>query len=147
MKKYRKEGRQNVGWHKHNIEKCCQATYVHGILTTMNASNCLIAVYIISSEGCLQGVGLIFKAGMTSGHYHGQMNADNFEKLIKEVVIWNLPSASIIVMDNSPYCSRPLIWFYWGYCWVLFRNFLYFLRGTLVYIQAVRKQDHHKRDM
>ena len=40
-----------------------------------------------------------------SGDYHGQMNHENFEKWLKEMFLPNIPSNSIIVMDNSPYHS------------------------------------------
>jgi len=36
---------------------------------------------------------LIYKAGLETGDYHGQMNATNFE---------NFPSQPVIVIDNSP---------------------------------------------
>jgi hypothetical protein len=49
---------------------------------------------------------LIYKAGKTSGDYHGEMNHMNFGKWISERVIPNLPPASVIVMDNAPYHSK-----------------------------------------
>jgi transposase len=45
-------------------------------------------------------------AGTASGDYHGQMNADNFEKWLNEIVIPKLPPASVLVMDNPSYHRR-----------------------------------------
>jgi hypothetical protein len=46
---------------------------------------------------------LMYKAGTTTGDYHGQMNSGNFEKWITVQVIPNLPPSSTVVMDNAPY--------------------------------------------
>jgi hypothetical protein len=43
-----------------------------------STSRRLIVLHIGSSNGFLEGAGLVFKAGNASGEYHGQMNADNF---------------------------------------------------------------------
>lgn len=45
---------------------------------------------------------LMYKAGQTSGDYCREMNSTNFGKWISEMVIPNLPPASVIVMDNAP---------------------------------------------
>jgi hypothetical protein len=52
--------------------------------------------------GFLPGSLLIYKAGQTSGDYHREMNSTNFKKWISEVVIPNLPPATMTVMDNAP---------------------------------------------
>ena len=43
--------------------------------------------------------------GLASGDYHGQMDGSNFEKLYNKKLLPNLPSNSIIVMDNASYHS------------------------------------------
>jgi hypothetical protein len=63
-------------------------------------------MHIGSSNGFLEGAGLMFNAGNASGDYHGQMNADNFEKCLNEIVFQKLPSASVRVTDNAPYHGR-----------------------------------------
>jgi transposase len=45
----------------------------------------------------------VYKAGKATGDYHGQMNSDNFGKLVNGKVIPNLATPSVIVMDNAPY--------------------------------------------
>lgn len=46
---------------------------------------------------------LVFKSGLRTGDYHGEMNSDNFIKWIKTQLIPNLPSRSVVVMDNASY--------------------------------------------
>jgi hypothetical protein len=43
---------------------------------------------------------------MKSEDYHGQMTADNIKKWIKEKVTPNLPSASVILMENVFYHGK-----------------------------------------
>ncbi|KDR11513.1 hypothetical protein L798_14581 [Zootermopsis nevadensis] len=62
-------------------------------------------VHAGSRAGFLQGAGLIYKSGSTTGDYHGQMNSKNFEKWIREKILQNLPSRSVVVYDNAPYHS------------------------------------------
>ncbi|XP_063215599.1 uncharacterized protein LOC134527137 [Bacillus rossius redtenbacheri] len=113
MRQLRKEGHKifyfDESWIDTNLtmNKCWQKTdSVKGILTPGNASNRLIIVHIGSANGFLDNALLVFKAGAASGDYHGQMNAENFEKWLVEKVIPNLPPASVIVMDNAPYHSK-----------------------------------------
>jgi hypothetical protein len=47
---------------------------------TTRASRRLIVVHSGSSNGFLEGAGLVLKAGTASGEYHGQINVGNFEK-------------------------------------------------------------------
>lgn len=65
----------------------------------------LIIVHAGSENGFIENAGLIFKAGLTTGDYHGQMNKDNFTKWLKEKLLPNIPENSVIVMDNAPYHS------------------------------------------
>jgi transposase len=65
-------------------------------------------VHIGSSNGFLEGAGLVFRAGTASGDYHGQMNADNIEKWLNGIVIPKLPPASLLVKDNAPYHGRQV---------------------------------------
>jgi hypothetical protein len=76
---------------------------VQGIMATGNASNRLIIVRIGSEKGFLAGGLLIYKAGAATGDYHGQINAENFEKWMSLQVLPNLPPGSVVVMDNAPY--------------------------------------------
>lgn len=105
----RSENRQifymDESWVDSNLtfQKCWQSEDVVGVLTTNRGDNRLIVVHIGSDEGFLQGAELIFKAGTSTGDYHGQMNKTNFDKWVQEKLIPLLPPHSVIVMDNAPY--------------------------------------------
>jgi hypothetical protein len=77
-------------------------------MTTRSTCHRLIIVHTGSSNGFLEGAGLVFRAGTASGDYHGQMNSDNFEERLNEIVIPKLPPASVLVMDNAPYHGRQV---------------------------------------
>jgi hypothetical protein len=77
-------------------------------MTTTSTSHRLTVVHTGSSNGFLEGAGLMFKAGTASGDYHGQMNADNFEEWLNEIVIPKLLPVSVLVMDNAPYHGRQV---------------------------------------
>jgi hypothetical protein len=76
-------------------------------MTTTGTSHRLTVVHIDSSNGFLEGAGLVFRAGTASGDYHGQMNTDSFEKWLNEIVIPKLQPASVLV-DNAPYYGRQV---------------------------------------
>jgi hypothetical protein len=53
-------------------------------------------------NGFLPNAALIYMAGSATGDYHGQMNAENFEKWAVEKLIPNLPAQSVTVLHNAP---------------------------------------------
>ena len=73
----------------------------------------LIIINAIAKSGWVSGSKLIFKSTRKTGDYHGQMNSDLFRKWFTEMLLPNIPSNSLIVMDNAPYhnvlsdCSPP----------------------------------------
>jgi len=73
----------------------------------------LIIINAISSTGWITGAKLVFQAKRRTGDYHGQMNAELFQKWFSEKLIPNIPNNSLIVMDNAAYhntlssCSPP----------------------------------------
>ncbi|MEN8123408.1 MAG: transposase [Bacteroidota bacterium] len=73
----------------------------------------LIIINAISSAGWIQGAKLVFQAKRKTGDYHGQMNAELFQKWFSERLIPNLPKPSLIILDNASYhnalssCSPP----------------------------------------
>jgi hypothetical protein len=75
---------------------------------TTSTSHRLIVEHIGSSNGFLEGAGLVFRVGTASGDYHEQINADNFEKWLNEIVIPKLWPASVLVMDNAPCHGRQV---------------------------------------
>lgn len=112
LKKYREQGRcifyLDETWVDANLtfHKCWQHQEVDGTMTTISASNRLIVAHLGSENGFLNNAELIFKAGNSTGDYHGQMNSTNFEKWVCEKVIPNLPANSVVILDNAPYHCR-----------------------------------------
>ena len=94
------------------FRKCWQHNDVKGVSTNVNAKNRLIVVHLGGeSTGFIVGCELVYRAGMATGDYHGQMNATNFEKWIREKVIptlAHLHQPCVIVMDNAPYHGKQI---------------------------------------
>lgn len=73
----------------------------------------LIIMNAISAKGWVDGAKLVFQAKRKTGDYHGQMNAELFQKWFVEKLLPNLSEPSLIVMDNASYhntlasCSPP----------------------------------------
>lgn len=53
--------------------------------------------------GYIPNVMLTWKSRSQSCEYHDKMNTDNFLKVTSEKLIPNLPSNSVIVVDDAPY--------------------------------------------
>ncbi|XP_076545701.1 uncharacterized protein LOC143305550 [Osmia lignaria lignaria] len=87
------------------FSKCWQSEEILGITRSTSSSHRLIIVHAGGKDGFIKGTELIFKPRTTTGDYHGEMNASNFEKWINEKLIPNLPTKSVVVMDNAPYHS------------------------------------------
>jgi transposase len=74
--------------------------------------NRAIILHSMTSHGVIPGCELVFAAHKKTGDYHGNMNADLFEKYIKECLIpafkKQFPNKKcILVMDNAPYHKAP----------------------------------------
>jgi len=72
----------------------------------------LIIINAISLNGWVNGAKNVFQANRKTGDYHGQMNAQLFQKWFSDKLIPNLPKNSLIIMDNASYhtlspCSPP----------------------------------------
>ena len=63
----------------------------------------LIIVNAITVNGWVNGAELVFQAKKRTGDYHGQMNWDNFSKWFRNQLLPNIPTNSIIIMDNAKY--------------------------------------------
>lgn len=48
----------------------------------------------------------MYKFIETTGNYHKEMNNENYEKWLKNQLIPNLPSNSVLVVDNAPYHNK-----------------------------------------
>lgn len=74
----------------------------------------LIIVNAITAQGWVPNAKLVFKASKKTGDYHGQMNWEIFRKWFVEMLLPNIPSRSLIIMDNASYhnvlatCSAPI---------------------------------------
>ncbi|XP_043262779.1 uncharacterized protein LOC122403884 [Colletes gigas] len=88
--------------------KCWQSEETLGIVKNMSSSHRYIIVHAGGKSGFVNNALLMFKANSTSGDYHGQMNAINFEKWMTEKLLPNIAPNSVIVMDNAPYHSIQL---------------------------------------
>lgn len=114
LKKLRNQGKNiyylDETWLDSNITvKMCWQTEVFGVQDNypiiISSGNRLILLHSGSKEGFLDGAMLLYKAGSSGGDYHRQMNHVNFEKWAREKLVSNLPSDSVVTMDNAPYHS------------------------------------------
>ena len=79
----------------------------------------MIVLYAGGIDGFIPEALLTSKAKSSSGDYHDEMNASNFMKWLREVLIPNVPEKSVLVLDNAAYhniqIDRPqsyLIYFF-----------------------------------
>ncbi|XP_039745055.1 uncharacterized protein LOC120623223 [Pararge aegeria] len=63
----------------------------------------IIIVHAGSEQGFVPNALLTYKANSVSGDYHSNMNAENYEKWLKERLVPNLPPNSVVVLDNASY--------------------------------------------
>ena len=63
----------------------------------------LIIINAITRDGWVSDAKVVFKSTRKTGDYHGQMNAELFEKWFKEKLLPNIPNNSNIIMDNASY--------------------------------------------
>ncbi len=63
----------------------------------------LIIMNAISKDGWIPGAKVTFKSTRKTGDYHGQMNQTMFTKWFEEKLLPNIPTRSLIIMDNAAY--------------------------------------------
>ena len=63
----------------------------------------LIILNAITVDGWVPNAKIVFKSTRKTGDYHGQMDGELFRKWFTEALLPNIPSKSIIVMDNASY--------------------------------------------
>ncbi len=63
----------------------------------------LIIINAITEDGWVPNAKKVFQSSRKTGDYHGNMNWDLFSKWFKELLIPNIPSNSLIVLDNASY--------------------------------------------
>jgi transposase len=63
----------------------------------------LIIVHAMTRLGWVPGAELVVEAAKRTGDYHGQMNWENFSTWFSDQLLPNIPSHSLIILDNAPY--------------------------------------------
>ncbi len=63
----------------------------------------LIIIDAITKDGWVPDAKVVFKSTRKTGDYHGQMNGELFYKWFVDKLLANIPSNSIIIMDNATY--------------------------------------------
>jgi len=63
----------------------------------------LIIINAITKDGWVPNAIVVFNSTRKTGDYHGQMNAELFEKWFEEKLLPNIPDNSNIIMDNASY--------------------------------------------
>lgn len=65
-----------------------------------------IIINAITKDGWIPNAKMVFKSTKKTGDYHGQVNAELFQKWFVEMLLPNIPPKSIIIMDNAAYHNR-----------------------------------------
>ena len=68
----------------------------------------LIILHAGGENGWIDGAALVFQSKKATGAYHDEMTSEHFEEWFHDSLIPNIPSNSLIVIDNAPYHSRKL---------------------------------------
>ncbi|XP_047024143.1 uncharacterized protein LOC124633092 [Helicoverpa zea] len=63
----------------------------------------IIIVHAGSERGFVPNALLTYKANCVTGDYHSDINAENYEKWLKERLVPNLPPDSVVVLGNASY--------------------------------------------
>lgn len=63
----------------------------------------MIILNAITEDGWVPNAKRTFKSTKKTGDYHGQMNHELFAKWFEEQLLPNIPSESLIIMDNASY--------------------------------------------
>jgi len=63
----------------------------------------LIMIHAMTAQGWVPGARVVFKSSRKTGDYHGQMNAELFERWFVEHLLPNIPPHALIILDNAPY--------------------------------------------
>lgn len=77
-----------------------------GIKKPISKGQRLIIAHAGSENGFIPGALLTYKSTDTTGDYHKEMNSENYEKWLRNQLIPNLPTNSVLVVDNAPYHNK-----------------------------------------
>jgi transposase len=87
----------------HTTQKCWQSKEEMGVCIPTSKGRKLIVVHGGGEMGFIDNALLIFKSDSKTGDYHGDMNGEIFTKWLQERLVPNLPTQSVLVMDNASY--------------------------------------------
>ena len=114
MKKIRDAGNRPIvfldeTWVNQNysVSKCWQdenSATATGIKPPTGKGGRIIVLHAGSDRGFVPNAELVFNA-KNDGDYHHQMDSNVFKKWFEEQLLPNIPSQSVIIMDNAPYHS------------------------------------------
>ena len=74
----------------------------------MSKGQRLIVIHAGGEQGFIPNAYVRFKSHQKAGDYHSDMNYANYEKWLKERLIPNLSSNSVLVIDNATYHNVQL---------------------------------------
>ncbi|GLV38151.1 hypothetical protein CBL_10118 [Carabus blaptoides fortunei] len=87
----------------HTVPKTWSDDPTKGLMSPGSKGQRLIIVHAGYKEEFISGAGLIFKSQTKTGDYHDEMNSTNFIKYLRQKIIPNLPTPSVLVMENASY--------------------------------------------
>lgn len=86
-------------------KKSWQGPSTSGAIENVSTGKRYIIVHAGSEKGPVPNSLLVFSTKSKNADYHHDMNAENFNKWLKEKLIPNLEEPSVIIMDNASYHS------------------------------------------
>lgn len=89
----------------HSVPKCWQSPECNGVQVPIGKGRRLILLHAGSSRGFVNDCLLLFPSKSGKADYHDDMNAACFTEWFQNKLLPNVPSHSVIVMDNAPYHS------------------------------------------
>lgn len=87
----------------HTSSKMWTDESTKGLFRNISKGPRLIIVHAGGNMGFIPNALLIFKSGVKTGDYHSDMNAENYGRWLEEKLTPNLPTNSVVVIDNAPY--------------------------------------------
>jgi hypothetical protein len=108
VKKFRDEGRPIVFVDEtyihssHSVQNCWQDKTT-GLSVPFGKGDRIIILHAGGKNGLVPGSLLVFKTKSSTGDYHSQMNAENFQKWLREILIPKLQPHTVVVLDNAGY--------------------------------------------
>ncbi|KAH8029096.1 hypothetical protein HPB51_022660 [Rhipicephalus microplus] len=99
------------GWVEETIksaEHTKKANLTIGPLNPSGKEGRLIITHRGNEDGFITAAGEVFRARMSTGNYHDEIDGAHYEKRFKKKILPNLPPESAIALDNAPYHSVKL---------------------------------------